>query len=190
MSREDQALAFFYCNFDDERRNTAGSIFASLLRQLCTQNPDCPVTDVVMQHYRQDRSQAFSNGRLDLTETVKLLTEVLTHRSRFFLVVDGFDECAERERSTMLENLIQWSVKLQGRLKVFIASREEDDIAHRLRNEQTLSVDENKNSPDISRMIDHEISCAVESGRLLGGRVSDQLQRDIKIFLLENAKGM
>lgn len=137
-------VGYFYCDYKSDEKTLSKNILRSLLGQLISgfQPPIPPsVADVVDEYYF-----------VTLPHTIPLIPVisqlVKEYRTASF-IIDGLDEC--RDRAEILLNLQQ----LSGCVRLFVTSRDEDDIRESLRayrkHELFISVDHTR--VDIERFV-------------------------------------
>ena len=86
-----------------------------------------------------------------------------------------------------LERIIQESASL---VKVFVSSRDDNDIVCRLAHCPNVLINASDNSKDIEDFVSHMVTQSVEDKRLLGGQVSEELKSQIVTTLIGGAQGM
>jgi hypothetical protein len=173
-------VAFFYCDGNSQYLSAdSGIIFSSLLKQLISQcfseksNPS--FVDAVKARF--SRSSSFSRDNV-----LASLAWISQHFSQAFLVIDGVDECSDRERfSESLARLVE-----RGMIKVLVASRPEHDIA-------TAAVFMGKPILNIDDAVKDDISihvgCYIEKDRKLK-RLSPELKAEILRKMTSKCDGM
>lgn len=75
-------------------------------------------------------------------------------------------------------------------VKVFVSSREDEDIARLLKSRPQIGVGAKDNKDDIERFIKTEIRRRINDGELLAGEVSEELEKYIVDTLIARADGM
>ena len=166
-------------------------ILRSLLEQLATTDKTSEIRYPVVKAYKERKNEAEGRTpqRLDLEETIDIILALLETNGAF-IVIDGLDECDSRRRQDLLlamQRLVQESKRL---VKVFISSRDDNDIISSLKTCPNVSISATDNSKDIRRFIDTHVEKAIQEKRLLCGNVSDQLKLQIIKTLSEKASGM
>ncbi|KAL7270180.1 hypothetical protein RUND412_007120 [Rhizina undulata] len=115
-------------------------------------------------------------------------TELIRQLSRAFeqtvIIVDALDEC-DRETSHQLMAALKNLRSSTQRLKIFITSRNDDDIRIQFENES-----ESDNSKDIELFVVTEVGKYLSAKRLLGGEVRPELKQAIIATLTKGADGM
>jgi hypothetical protein len=106
------------------------------------------------------------------------------------IIIDALDECDPARRHellTGLDNIIQQSASL---VKVFVSSRDDNDIVCQLNHSPNLFIRASDNSEDIERFVHSEVAQCIKDKRLLSGRVSEGLKSRIIATLSDGAQGM
>ena len=125
---------------------------------------------------------------LTMEECVQMLL-TLTLDCPSTIIIDGLDEL-DGQHLNLLEALHTFISESSSILKVMIASREDTDIAQGSEGTLSISVSASENSADIGKYVQHKVSSAITSKRLLGGAVSQTLKHHIIESLLKEAGGM
>lgn len=95
------------------------------------------------------------------------------------IFTDALDECDLLRRHELLEaldNIITHSANL---VKVFVSSRDDNDIVGRLDNSPNIYISASDNEEDIIRFVHWEVGRSILSKRLLGGLVSEEMRKKI-----------
>jgi hypothetical protein len=130
-------LAFFYCDGNYPEKQDLRYILGSLVRQLLT--PASP-------HFEQLQRL---RERGSMPSDVFLATlETIASYNRIYIVLDGLDECANRE--PLLEIL---STLETEKLNLFVTSRFEKDIEKAFEGKESLGVDQECVQIDIATHI-------------------------------------
>ena len=89
-------LAFFYCKYNDNQKNSFTSVLRGILIQLVRQNED-------LLSYVYDACCSSSEVTMDSPSRLKDLVETsLTSCSNCCIIIDGVDECEESEEKKIL----------------------------------------------------------------------------------------
>lgn len=103
--RDKAALAWIYCDYNEQQQQDASSLVSSILRQLVQK--DSEITDEIRDLYTAGR------GRPSLTDFSRLLGLQTERFSEVFIVIDALDECADEDiREELLEALRLPSIHL------------------------------------------------------------------------------
>jgi len=145
------STALFYCHHADPRRTRFMPIMRTLLAQLLRIDhillPWC---------YRQ----YVGSNQLALTDEkmcAELLRTILLCNHRTVVILDGLDECDGRSRALLLnffkQAISDCEAAESGKLRILIASRDEDDIRKGLSAATQISVSHGYHEADIRRYI-------------------------------------
>jgi len=99
---ESVAVACFYCDFQDQERQTAATMIGALTRQVV--NALGMVPTEINEAFERAESEVGGRG-LQLSESVQLLRAALTPVKRAFICIDALDECPDKHRSHLLTAL-------------------------------------------------------------------------------------
>ena len=186
-------IAYFYCarNTAEPERADPDEILRSILEQLSSSDADLPIRDPVVNAYKEKKNE--SKGRkpqkLTLDEAVDVILALL-ETNPAIIVIDALDECDSARRQLLflaLQKIIRRSANL---VKVFVSSRDDHDIVHRLSNSPNLYINSNDNGKDIERFVHSQLDQRIKDEMLLCGVVSQSLKDHIIETLIAKAKGM
>jgi hypothetical protein len=177
------ALCFAYFALDDLSFRGAEALILAMFKQLCQAQTHLPGW-----LQRAKRECRDPTDVANFTNLVSLTSEY----KQTYIILDGLDECPERERRSVLE-LVNSLRQAKSVFKVFVTSRKEDDIADYFdcAGVIQLSINTDGNSADIKSFIQHESSRLrqANSGRKLVVK-SDMLFDEIVSTLITRADGM
>lgn len=188
-------LAYFYCSRQESEPERANphDILRSILKQLSFTGTDEPACSQIVEAYkkRQDDVLRYGNGSgiLSLAQCEELILEILKQTSAT-IVIDALDECDSKKRHLLLGSLGRLLKGSPKTLRVFISSREENDIVHRLEDHPNLRIEAKDNFLDIKGYVEQQIDEAIKDGRLLRGRVSIELRGKIIHKLIRKSGSM
>ena len=160
---------YFYCSRDpaEPQRSDPAAILSSIVRQLSCAEPGLPLLPPVIEKYEK-KGQGFSSQGLQIEESCELITRLIENYPVTTIVIDALDECNPEKREMLLdaiESLLQDSSL--GLLKVFLSSRDDQDIACTLREYPNLDLVSSRNSADIEAFVREETNRLVKKQRLL-----------------------
>jgi hypothetical protein len=148
------SLAFFYCDFRDDRKRDLRGLVSSLLVQLCHQsNTYCDmVTKLYSEHTEGSRYPSDDALVLCLKRILKLAGQ-----APIFLIVDALDECLitsdfPSPRKKVLTLVKQLMISRFPNLRICVTSRSEIDVRIVLEPLSFCSVslnDESRHGEDI-----------------------------------------
>lgn len=123
-------MAFFYCDFRDEEKQTRRGLLSSLLVQFCAQSDTyCNILSKLYSGHN-DGSQYPSDSALE-----QCLSEMLNYpgQAPIYIIVDALDECPKTSdtpssREKVLKFLEQLVNRSHPNLHICVTSRPEPDI--------------------------------------------------------------
>lgn len=182
-------IAYFYCARDsaEPERSKPEEVLLSIARQLSGRDLNFPIRAAANEKYLAMNS--FRRRRLTLQEAVDLILSI-THDDPVTILIDALDECDPLHRHELLEafdTIIQQSANI---VKIFVSSREDNDIVCKLESSPNLYISADDNKKDIEEFIRVEVAEAITKKRLLNGKVSPHLRQLIIDRLEKDAQGM
>lgn len=106
------------------------------------------------------------------------------------IIIDALDECVPARRHEILEALDTIIHQSANLVKVFVSSRDDNDIVCRLANSPNIFIRATDNGEDIDRFVDTGINKSLQNRKLLSGCISDQMKEKIITILQNGAQGM
>ncbi|RYP31190.1 hypothetical protein DL766_004498 [Monosporascus sp. MC13-8B] len=154
-SRNEEGLAFFYCNRNEEERRKPLTVLRSYVRQLST-------TAKYPEKMRKKLQELWSEKRLkgsdlDLEDCREQLLESVNLYPRTTLVLDALDECEPDSRGELVKTVDILLSKSRRPLKVFISSRPDRDIRKRFLDRPNIEIYATHNEKDIQKFVHEEI---------------------------------
>lgn len=180
---------FFYCsrNAAEPQRSDPAAILSSIVRQLSCTEPGLPLLPPIIEIYER-KGQGFDSQGLQIEECRDLITRLIEHYPVTTIVIDALDECNLEKREMLLdaiESLLQDSSL--GLLKVFLSSRDDQDISCTLREYPNLDLVPSRNSADIEAFVRAETNRLVNKQRLLR---NSHAKESLKVLIIDEvAKG-
>src|ERR1700753_1061183 len=176
---------FFYCsrNTAEFSRSDPNTILASIARQLSHPKLGGPLLQPTISIYTEKEEQGFASGRLRLEDSLNLILELAEFYPVITIVIDALDECNLEKRADLvdaLERLLQDSSTL---IKVFISSRDDQDIVFRLKEYPNLEISSNKNGDDLNNFIKYKTRELIRRRKLLK---YSQSKEDMESFIVEH----
>ncbi|KAG1862115.1 hypothetical protein DFJ58DRAFT_725530 [Suillus subalutaceus] len=190
-----QTLAFFYCNFRDDKTTNAAAVLRSLIVQLLQQSKDDWITKIDEKQESNTKGDLASLRNLwqqqrdakphptDLGFLRELLVEASTLVCRPVLVIDALDEC--KDYPDLVGHLV--NLAEDARLLLFVTGRSEQDIQEAFRDLPTMSLKDSAGQmkDDIQVHITEQLSTQKRLSQL-----PDGLKKTVLEKLLEKAEGM
>lgn len=165
----------------------------SILKQLSCSKSDVPIKEPIVSAYKEMKEEADEHGcdpeKLTVDECVQLTLKLLENDPAV-IIIDALDECDPTRRHeilTALDTIIRRSANL---VKVFVSSRDDNDIVCRLTNSPNVFIHATENGEDIRRFVFTEVHQSLRDQKLLSGVISDRMKNRIINTLIEGAQGM
>jgi len=187
---EQGAVVYFYCKRDERDRQDPTKIMQSMVKQLSVQLPGYGVPKSVTDEYEEREKNAFSSRHLNFQECQKLIVSLLDIYPQTTIAIDALDEIDRESRHPFLEALNTITQASKNLVKIFVSSRDDNDIILELEAVPNVYIDAADNAGDIERFIHREIDSSIKKRTLLHGMVDDRLKKKIISALIEKADGM
>ena len=190
---QNPAPVFFYCsrNTAEPARSNPDAIVASIARQLSSIQSGHPLLPPTVAAYKKREMEGFASGSLSIEESLLLILELANYYPLITIVIDALDECDPERRADLLEafeSILQQSSSL---VKIFVSSREDQDIVWRLRDYPNLELSSEMNKDDIASFVTAETNNLIKRGRLLAlSTDKENLTIEIVKQVTKNADGM
>ena len=176
---QDFQTAYFYC---DEERSQTPLVLRTLLAQLL--GPEHGLMP-----YIWDRSSGNLPVLRSANLTTKLLQAVFETGAKFFLIVDGIDECDLKQRQEMVSTLTglvtEADGKSPGKVRLLIVSQEFGDIRKCLSAYPSVTITAEDNEDDIRRYVNGELQLCKSKFAL-----EDYVVGEIRDLVVRRAAGV
>lgn len=185
--------AFFYCsrNTAEPARSNPEAIIASIARQLSSLQPGLPLLPPMVVTYKNREAEGFASGSLQMNESRALLIQLVEYYPLTIIVIDALDECDPEKRADLLEALEEILQNSSRLVKIFVSSRDDQDIVWHLRNYPNLEISSDRNTDDIASFIRTETRRLIDKGDLLRFSVNrEELKKSIIDQVTKGASGM
>ena len=159
---------YFYCsrNAAESERSNPAAILASVVRQLSCSRGDLPILTPAIEKYNQ-KGQGFASNGLRLEESRQVILELVELYPIVFIFIDALDEVNPEVRHDLLDALEHILRESIGLVKLFVSSRDDQDIVCTLKGYPSLDVSSDRNAADIEAFIRKETGNLVQKRRLL-----------------------
>ena len=174
---ETVAVAWIYCDYKQQQKQTVLQLIASVLRQLIL-HQSAP-SDNVKKFYKEYHDNLQSSPTI--TEVVKVLQAEITTYSRVYIITDALDECLEGNQQELVKTL----QRLTGANLMF-TSRPLALIGEILEGIARLDISANTN--DVGKYVNGRISEDSRLSRLV--KKEPALRADIINTIVNNVRGM
>ena len=171
-------VSYFFCRHDEAKSLETRTIIGSIAKQLF----DHVMPEII------DAIAEMRPEKIDTNQILDYIEELLPSNSqKYFFIIDGMDECEEKERRLLLQCLKHLLVS-RNVFQIYCSSR--PDVfrwAHTLL-EPRWNVSMSQTSSDIEEYINNALVEHLESGSLSIG--NSEIILTIQDTLLQNAHGM
>jgi hypothetical protein len=183
-------MAYFYCDFRDEDKQSHRNILLSILSQLSAQSNPC--FDILSKLYsKHDKGAQTPNN----STLMKCLNDILSfpNQNPVFLIVDALDECPDNSgmpssREQVLD-LVKYLVGLcESNLHVCVTSRPEIDIRSALESLTSFRISLHEQTGQRKDIIKYVSSVVYSDVKMRRWREEDK--RLVIETLSERADGM
>lgn len=155
--QQQEPVAFFYCNRNEDPRRKATTIFQVLLKQLSLQFSGSVLPRPVLEACKKKESKANASKEFASEECQDLIRSIFDIHPQITVLIDGLDEMSVTDRGEVLAFLMS-VVRVQPSLvKVFISSRDSEDIEEELADAPNLYIRSINNLQDIQRFVAREV---------------------------------
>lgn len=178
-AKQDTAIAFFYCDYQDQSLQTALGIVANLVKQVVQSK--ISFFKPLQELYENMISKSI-HARPNLKDLESLLLSACDTFGRSYIVVDALDECALDQRKLLLP-LFQ-SLR-EASIKVFVTSRRHAQDVERAFCDHTR-VEIRATESDLQDYVTNQI----EDDEDLTDLLPDELKTKIVSSISNGARGM
>jgi hypothetical protein len=179
-----KAIAYFFFDFNDVKKQDRGMMVRSLLCQLSQQSIKIPASlDALFSSCESGQRQPSNQALIDA------LQSMIQDLPQVYIVLDALDECAQRvELMEMVEMTVKWNVP---NLHLLVTSRRERDIENSLKGYVDLQNSICLQSKAVDKDIQHYVRQRLSDDKALSKWGTDiVLRQEIEIALMEGSKGM
>lgn len=168
-------IAFFYCarSSTEPERSDPTEVLRSILEQLSSSDLDFPIRQPVVRAYAEKKRDARGRQpeKLEREEVVDLILE-LSENYPATIILDGLDECNPSRRQDLLDDLQTILRRSDNVFKIFVSSRDDHDLVHRLSQTPNTYIRATDSSDDIERYVKIRVDEAITNERIICGDVS------------------
>ncbi|PVF98990.1 hypothetical protein CPB86DRAFT_872963 [Serendipita vermifera] len=195
QNKGEHIIAYFYCIRDTAQleRGKPEEILRAILKQLVCSIPKEGTYNPVENTYKRMKDEASQRGEkpraLKLEECVDLILEI-TSEHPATIIIDALDECQGDKRHELFEAFDRILQRADNPTRIFVSSRDDQDLVLRLENHQNILIGVDENALDIQSFVRKQIEEAIQRKRLLSGMVSPDLKSEIITKLEGGAGGM
>jgi hypothetical protein len=182
----DEALAYFYCDRNQESRQDPTSVLRSFVRQLSVCQQQNALQKLMVAEYEQRRQKGFSSGKLTFQECAKLILDYVNIYPQTTLVLDALDECNPQTRKQLIEVFDSLVTESSKPVKIFISSRPDRDIKTRFQSGPNVGIQATDNHQDIAKFVKSKI----DQNSTWFNKFPATLRDEVVQTLLTKSKGM
>lgn len=158
----------------------------SLVRQLSVARNHEKIMACTEEIYAKKELAGFASDRLVWDESFSLLLQLVKTYWKTYIVIDGLDECDKDTRVKLLQAFDELVKCNPHSLKIFVASREDEDIRDQYFQESNLRVSAVNNQADIERFVVSRIV----SNKRFNGNLSEGVRGEILSTFSKKSQGM
>lgn len=126
-----------------------------------------------------------------MNECCELIIRLTKYYPLTSIIIDALDECDPEKRTDLLEALESILRESSSLVKIFVSSRNDQDLVLHLQDYPNLDLLSNKNKTDISSFVTAETESLVKRKKLLRHSKNKQgLQTEIIKQVTDKAEGM
>lgn len=188
--------AYFYCsrNPDEPGRSDPEKILASIVRQFfysLYKKQLLSPTFTTSQSHEVEGLSSDALQPLQLQDSYKLLLDILHSYPTAVIIIDALDECHPETRYKLLDKLQDILRQSPTLVKIFVSSRNDQDITDKLRDYSALELSSDFNSVDLNRFVEYHTELLIKQGKLLHSSYrKDEISQKIIQKLSSGAHGV
>jgi hypothetical protein len=174
------AIAYFYFDFNDGRKQSVRNLISSLVTQLSRKCPSCP--DCLATLYS---SCIYGLNQPSTSSLTQILRDILAIFRHAYIVLDALDECSEQDDLlSFLEEIADWKL---DPLHILVTSRPDRMTIERLACKFSNAIEIQSAIVDVDIRI-HILERLQNDFQLSKWRMN--VQDEIEASLMEGAHGM
>jgi hypothetical protein len=141
--------------------------------------------------FHKEEAEGFASGSLQMDESCALIMQLIEQYPLTTIIIDAMDECDPERRCELLEALEQVLRDSSSLVKIFVSSRDDQDIVFCLRHYPNLEINSQRNGDDIATFVKDQTERLVRDRKLLRYSTSQKEMKEvITIKVIEGAAGM
>lgn len=141
-------------------------MLASILRQHSEVKRGKALLPPIVELYNV-QGKGFTSKGPDILQCQKLIASLIEIHGSATIIIDALEECDPDKRQDLLEAFEYILKESAGLVKIFVSSREDQEIECSLRSYRSLQVSSDRNSHDIEAYVVEKTESLVRKGRLL-----------------------
>jgi hypothetical protein len=177
-------VAYFYCKYKEQERNTFVAVFRAIILQLLAQSKDSDLLQVLYERSVESGERYLESQSL-CTELLSMAVGSISKSISIHMIIDGLDECENKERKIIISEITKLLRDPQpGRVRVMFVSQPETTIRSLLQTATIVRLSESDNAKDIAEYTRHWCS---EIQRQFN--IDDEKRDLIRTLVCESAGG-
>ncbi|KAI0871808.1 hypothetical protein GGS24DRAFT_41561 [Hypoxylon argillaceum] len=184
--RHDAKIAYFFCDRNRYTHQDPQSLLCSLVRQLSLTTNRLGIKSCTIDIYNKKRATGFASSGLTIKECLGLLVELINSYELTYIIIDGLDESDLETRDKLMEALQSLVLQCNNVLKMFISSREDEDIKNQFKDGRDLRITTKNNQADIELFVASRLGANYWTQNSL----SDRTRKEIMRTFTEKSQGM
>ncbi|KAK4692260.1 hypothetical protein P7C71_g4908, partial [Lecanoromycetidae sp. Uapishka_2] len=183
---------YFYCSRSaaEPERSNPDAVVASILRQLSCAQPGMSLLPSLVDKYKK-QGEGFKSSGLPLGQSLELIIQLSEVYGMTTIIVDALDECDLESRQSLLDAFTDVMKESAGLVKIFVSSRDDQDIVCTLREYPSMEISSDRNTADIESFVKTETERLVQKRKLLrNSRAKAEMQTLIIDQVIGGADGM
>ncbi|PMD14292.1 hypothetical protein NA56DRAFT_393481 [Hyaloscypha hepaticicola] len=179
-------VAYFYCKYKDQERNTFVAVFRAMILQLLAESEDSDLLQVLYERSVKSGERYLESQSL-CTELLSIAVGSISKNISIHMIIDGLDECENKERKIIISEITKLLKKdpQPGRIRVMFVSQPETTIRSLLRTATIVRISESDNAKDIA---EYTRPWCLEIQRQF--KIDDEKRDLIRTLVCESAGGM
>ena len=157
------------------------------MRQLSLSQSKNGIHTSIVDLYNQEQKIGFASDKINMTEALTILLNLISTYPHTYFIVDALDECDKETRNRVIDILNFFVLESPNPVKILISSRPDQDIVYRFGHGPNVEIRATDNHDDIVKFVNQEIR---ESPPHWRERVDDELKRVICESLIEKSNEM
>lgn len=185
-SQANEAFAYFYCDRSRTDHRDPVVVLRSLVRQFSAPKDESTIIPYIEAKYTERKRSGFSRDQLTSEECQELLLQLTREYAVHNIVIDGLDECDRDTRCILMDALDLLAENSSHPVKIYVASRQDQDLRDRYENRDHLEVTANDNQADIERFVLSKL----EQSPFCRTKMSKHVRKEILRTFYEKSQGM
>ena len=160
QSRQQNAVAYFYCDYADSETLDASIIFGTIIQQLLIGRPS------IAKEIAAKIREAYSDGirRASPQDLINILEFIVLYYCHYmYIVLDGVDETSPDIQDNLFSSLAKLSISCSPFLRLYISTREITLIPHHFPSCLRFDVSESRGSEDIDHYVKESVQQRLHS---------------------------